>query len=110
MENLKITSHEVSEALEQVRAGFTVSRNALSAITILHPLKRKDEKWSKKFMKVQGDYHKFLMDSYKELEGEYDRLLDEEKKGVSPVNNTVDTSLPQNVIDEILDPKNNYKA
>lgn len=80
METLKITSHEVTEALEQVRAGFTVSRMALSAITLLHPLKKKDEKWSKKFMKIQEQYHKFLLDSYNELEGELTRLQEYEEK------------------------------
>lgn len=76
---MEITKNEVQEALEQVRAGFTISRMALGAITLLHPLKKKDEKWAKKFSKIQHDYHTFLLDSYKELEGEFDRLSKEVK-------------------------------
>lgn len=74
---MNITKNEVQEALEQVRAGFTISRMALGAITLLHPLKKKDEKWAKKFSKIQHEYHSFLLDSYKELEGEFDRLSKE---------------------------------
>lgn len=81
---MEITKNEVQEALEQVRAGFTISRMALGAITLLHPLKKKDEKWAKKFSKIQHDYHTFLLDSYKELEDEFDRLSKEvEPKTVS---------------------------
>ena len=75
---MEITSKELQEALEQVRAGFTISRMCLGAITLLHPLKRKDEKWAKKFTKIQHDYHNFLLDSYKELEGEFNRLVEVE--------------------------------
>lgn len=74
---MEITKNEVQEALEQVRAGFTVSRMALGAITLLHPLKKKDEKWAKKFSKIQHEYHSFLLASYKELEEEFDRLSKE---------------------------------
>lgn len=74
---MNITKNEVQEALEQVRAGFTISRMALGAITLLHPLKKKDEKWAKKFSMIQHEYHTFLLDSYKELEGEFDRLSKE---------------------------------
>lgn len=74
---MEITKNEVQEALEQVRAGFTISRMALGAITLLHPLKKKDEKWAKKFSKIQHEYHTFLLDSYKELEAEFDRLSKE---------------------------------
>lgn len=74
---MEITKNEVQEALEQVRAGFTISRMALGAITLLHPLKKKDEKWAKKFSKIQHEYHTFLLDSYKELESEFDRLSKE---------------------------------
>lgn len=75
---MEITKNEVQEALEQVRAGFTISRMALGAITLLHPLKKKDEKWAKKFSKIQHEYHTFLLASYKELEAEFDRLSKEE--------------------------------
>lgn len=74
---MDITKNEVQEALEQVRAGFTISRMALGAITLLHPLKKKDEKWAKKFSKIQHEYHTFLLASYKELEEEFDRLSKE---------------------------------
>lgn len=107
MEN-KIQSKDVLEAMEQVRMGFTASRIALGACTLLYPLKKLGEKWGKKFTKIQSEYHKFLLDTYTGLEEEYNRLLEEEKSQTT--NNTVDTSLPQDVINEILDPKNNYKA
>lgn len=71
---MEITKNEIQEAMEQVRAGFTISRMALGAITLLHPLKKKDEKWAKKFSKLQHDYHSFLLASYKELEEEFERL------------------------------------
>lgn len=74
---MEISKNEVQEALEQVRAGFTISRMALGAITLLHPLKKKDEKWAKKFSKIQHEYHTFLLASYKELEEEFDRLCKE---------------------------------
>lgn len=82
MENqtsMTITSHEVAEAMEQVRAGFTVSRITLSAVTLLYALCRKDEKWAKKFTKIQQDYHKFLLDSYTEFEKELIKLQEDEK-------------------------------
>lgn len=75
----KIKSTDVVEALEQVRAAFTVSRMAFGAITLLYPLKKKDEKWVKKFQKIQHDYHQFLLDCYKELEGEQEKLAVAEK-------------------------------
>lgn len=106
MEN-KITSKEVIEAMEQVRMGFTASRIALGACTLLYPLKKLGEKWGKKFTKVQQEYHKFLLDTYKGFEEELVRLQKEESK---EINESVDTNLPQDVINEILDPKNNYKA
>lgn len=77
-ETPNITSKEVIEAMEQVRAGFTVSRICLSACTLLYPLKKLDEKWGKKFTKVQNEYHKFLLDTYKGFEEELARLQEEE--------------------------------
>lgn len=71
---MEISKNEIQEAMEQVRAGFTISRMALGAITLLHPLKKKDEKWAKKFSKLQHEYHTFLLASYKELEQEFDKL------------------------------------
>lgn len=79
MEN-KITSKMVIEALEQVRMGFTASRVALGAATILVPLANKGEKWGKRFNKVQQDYHKFLLDTHEELQSELVRLQAEEAK------------------------------
>lgn len=80
--NNRITRQMVAEALEQVRASFTVSRMAFGAITILFPLKKKDEKWAKKFTKIQNQYHKFLLDSYKELEEELPNVEIDEGSGV----------------------------
>lgn len=76
---MNITSHEVQEAMEQVRAGFTVSRIALGAATLLYALKRKGDKWAKKFTKIQNEYHKFLLDTYQEFEAELPVLLEQEK-------------------------------
>lgn len=104
MENVSIKSKDLIEALEQIRMAFTASRIGLAACTVLWNFKQSD-KWGKKFTKVQQDYHQFLLDTYNQLEKEYKRLLEEETK-----NETEDTSLPQDVINEILDPKNNYKA
>jgi len=64
----QITKKLAVEALEQIRAGFTVSRIALSAATIIYPLCKKDEKWGKKFTKIQNEYHKFLLSCYQDLE------------------------------------------
>lgn len=44
MNEQQIKAADVTEALEQVRASFTVSRMAFGAITLLYPLKKKDEK------------------------------------------------------------------
>lgn len=78
--SLNITSHEVQEALEQVRAGFTISRITLGACTLLYPLKRKGKRWADKFTKIQNEYHTFLLDTYKEFEEELVRLQAEEKQ------------------------------
>lgn len=77
---MSITSHEVVEAMEQIRAGFTVSRIALGAATLLYALKKKGESWAKKFTKVQQDYHKFLLDTYTEFEKELPKLQEEESR------------------------------
>lgn len=69
-----ITSKMVIEAMEQVRMGFTASRIALGACTLLYPLKRLNEKWGKKFEKIQSEYHKFLLDVYKGFEEELPKL------------------------------------
>lgn len=79
MEN-EIKSHDVREALEQIRAGFTVSRMALGAATVLYPLGKKDEKWAKKFTRIQNDYHKFLLDTYQELEKILATMKDNDEK------------------------------
>lgn len=81
MEN-KITSKMVIEAMEQVRMGFTASRIALGAATLLYPLKKLDEKWGKKFEKIQSQYHKFLLDVYQGFEDELPRLEKEEKESI----------------------------
>ena len=73
-----ITSHMVIEAMEQVRMGFTASRLALGAATLLYPLKKLDEKWGKKFTRIQQDYHKFLLDVYKGFEEELPKLQEKE--------------------------------
>lgn len=73
MNNL-IKSADVTEAMEQVRASFTVSRMAFGAITLLYGLANKDEKWVKKFQRIQKEYHEFLLKSYTELESECDKL------------------------------------
>lgn len=77
-ETFKITSHEIQEAMEQVRAGFTVSRIALGAATLLYTVARKGEKWAKKFTKIQNDYHSFLLATYKELEEKYNEYIEKE--------------------------------
>lgn len=104
MENVSIKSKDLIEALEQIRMAFTASRIGLAACTVLWNFKQSD-KWGKKFTKIQQDYHQFLLDTYNQLEKEYKRLLEEETK-----EDTDNTPLPQDVINEILDPKNNYKA
>ena len=83
MEQPKFTSKDVTEALEQVRAGFTISRRTLGTLSFtLYPLIR-DEKWAKRFTRVQQEYHKFLLDSYKRLEKEGRKLelAEEAEKG-----------------------------
>lgn len=80
--NSKITSKMVIEAMEQVRMGFTASRIALGAATLLYPLKKLDEKWGKKFEKIQSQYHKFLLDTYQGFEEELPKLQEEEKKSI----------------------------
>ena len=100
MENkqtISITSHEVQEALEQVRAGFTVSRMALGAATITYPLVKSGkypvkeisdiDKWAKKFTKVQNEYHKFLLDTYGALETLYKAMVAEEAENNKEENN-----------------------
>lgn len=90
MENkqtMTITSHEVAEALEQVRAGFTVSRMALAALTLVFSLCRKDDKWAKKFTKIQQDYHKFLLDGYQDLEKKFAEMQEKEKEEKSNEDN-----------------------
>lgn len=77
---LNITSKEVIEAMEQVRAGFTVSRITLGAATLLYTLKRKGKRWADKFTKIQNEYHTFLLDTYKEFEEELARLQETEKQ------------------------------
>ena len=74
-----IGSHEILEAMEQLRAGFTISRLTFGTLTLVYTLKRKDEKWAKKFTKIQEDYHKFLLKGYEELEEEYKNKLAEEQ-------------------------------
>lgn len=106
MENVSIKSKDLIEALEQIRMAFTASRIGLAACTVLWNFKQSD-KWGKKFTKIQQDYHQFLLDTYNQLEKEYKRLLEEETKDETK---DTDNSLPQDVINEILDPKNNYKA
>lgn len=73
-----ITSQMVIEAMEQVRMGFTASRLALGAATLLYPLKKLDEKWGKKFTRIQQEYHKFLLDVYKGFEDELPKLQEKE--------------------------------
>jgi len=75
-----ITSKMVIEAMEQVRMGFTASRLALGAATLLYPLKKLDEKWGKRFTRIQESYHKFLLDVYKGFEEELPKLQEKEKK------------------------------
>lgn len=77
-----ITSKMVIEAMEQVRMGFTASRLALGAATLLYPLKRLDEKWGKKFTRIQEAYHKFLLDVYKGFEEELPLLAEKEKSSI----------------------------
>lgn len=88
-ETMNITSHEVTEALEQIRAGFTISRQTLGACTLLFALCKKDEKWAKKFTKIQNDYHKFLLDTYTEMEKKYNELIEKEKEN----ENNIDTNV-----------------
>ena len=108
METKGITSKDVLEAMEQVRAGFTISRITLGAVTLLYPLKKKGEKWAKKFTKIQEEYHKFLLDTYNEFEEEYNKLLEDEKKKNVQSNDVFESPVPQSVVDELLN--NPYKA
>lgn len=83
MEQPKLKSKDITEALEQVRAGFTISRMTLGTLSFtLYPLIR-DEKWAKRFTRIQQEYHKFLLDSYKllEKEGRKLELVEEAEKG-----------------------------
>lgn len=80
-----ITSKMVIEAMEQVRMGFTASRLALGAATLLYPLKKLDEKWGKRFTRIQESYHKFLLDIYKGFEEELPKLQEREKKELTSV-------------------------
>lgn len=75
-----ITSKMVIEAMEQVRMGFTASRLALGAATLLYPLKKLNEQWGKRFTRIQESYHKFLLDVYKGFEEELARLQSEEAR------------------------------
>lgn len=75
-----ITSKMVIEAMEQVRMGFTASRLALGAATLLYPLKKLGEQWGKRFTRIQESYHKFLLDIYKGFEEELPKLQEREKK------------------------------
>lgn len=75
-QSLTITAKEVTEAMEQIRAGFTISRITLGAVTLLYPLKRKGKRWADKFTKIQNEYHQFLLDTYKEFEEELPKLKD----------------------------------
>lgn len=85
MENQNnIKAHDISECLEQIRAGFTISRMTFGALTLLYSLAKKDEKWAKKFTNLQNSYHKFLLDSYTELEKIYKDTLDREKVNSKP--------------------------
>lgn len=78
-----ITSKMVVEAMEQVRMGFTASRLALGAATLLYPLKKLDESWGKRFTRIQESYHKFLLDIYKGFEEELPKLQAQEQKEAS---------------------------
>lgn len=101
MESSKITSKELIEALEQIRMGFTASRIALSACTLLYPLKRLGEKWGKKFTRIQQEYHKFLLDTYNGIEEEYQKLLKEEQNEKSLEN--TDYDIPESVVSEFIE-------
>lgn len=90
----KIKSQDLVEALEQVRASFTVSRMAFGAITLLYSLRSKDQKWVKKFEKIQREYHQFLLDSYNELLEEENRLRQIENEPVDDI--------PEDVVETIL--------
>lgn len=85
-ETQTITSKMVLEAMEQIRAGFTISRMTLGAATLLYPLKKLGDKWGKKFTKIQADYHKFLLDVYKGFEEELPKLQEAEKAMEEPKN------------------------
>lgn len=78
--NFKLTSHEVIEAAEQVRAGYTVARQAYAAITLLYSLDKKDKEWAEKVSKVHNDYFELIINSYKELEAIAISMEEEEKK------------------------------
>lgn len=83
MEQPILNSKDITEALEQVRAGFTISRMTLGTLSFtLYPIIR-DEKWAKRFTRIQHEYHKFLLYSYKllEKEGRKLELAEEAEKG-----------------------------
>lgn len=73
-ESTAISAHDVVEAMEQIRAGFTISRITLGAVTLLYALKKKGDAWAKKFTKIQNEYHKFLLDTYSEMETELAKM------------------------------------
>lgn len=75
----KISAAMIVEAMEQVRMAFTASRIGFGAATLLQPLCKKDEKWCKKFMKLQNDYHTFLLSCYQDFEVEAARAEEAEK-------------------------------
>lgn len=93
MENIKL--NDLEEVLEQLRAGFTISRNTFGTLTLVFSLCKKDEKWAKKFTKIQQDYHKFLVDAYKDIE-----KLIAEKKSSDEVDDLIDTLHTQNNTDK----------
>ena len=49
-------------------------------------------KWAKKFTNLQNSYHKFLLDSYTELEKIYKDTLDKEQVSFKPVDDSSSSS------------------
>lgn len=91
MENVKL--NDLQEVLEQLRAGFTISRMTFGTLTFVYSLCKKDEKWAKKFTKIQKEYHQFLLDAYKDIEKLYNERV---KSGDEEVDNLIDTLHKEN--------------
>lgn len=93
---MDIKLNDLQEILEQLRAGFTISRMTFGTLTMVYSICKKDDKWAKKFTKIQNEYHKFLLDAYKDIEQKY------KEKEMAESN---EFPVPDEVIDEFIQTK-----